>query len=85
MSFSNGTEKGVMMIFFLIGMTLLYIFFNIAKFFYNKIFGTRRTVYNMDNEQDEDIEGEVECAICMSSEFKDKVELVCSHCYCGKN
>ena len=46
--------------------------------------GVKRTVHNMENDQDEDIGGEVECAICMSSEFKNKVELVCSHNYCGK-
>jgi len=85
MSFIEGMDNGIFLVLSLISFTLLYIFYNLAKLFYNRIFGLRRTVYNVENNQEEDLAGEVECAICMTSEFKFKVELVCSHSYCGNN
>jgi len=83
MTIIDGMDNGILLIFSLIAFTLFYVFYNILKFFYNKVFGRGRTVYNIENDQEEDVDGEVECAICMSITFKNKVELVCSHNYCG--
>jgi hypothetical protein len=83
MSIIEGMDNGICFIFFLIASTFFYIFYNVALFFYNRIAGQKRTIINVENDQEQEVEGDVECAICMSTEYKNKVELVCNHNYCG--